>query len=106
MITITEETVRELVHAEVAKRIELLEPLVREELAKRCALVTAEEGIAMLSIKGKEPRRTFLRLMNRYQVPKVVIGAAVKGWKRSGIEKLVDDHTSPKPKAETLKFAA
>lgn len=91
-LAITEERFEELVRGEVARVIAEERPRVIAEIAKSCEVIDEAAGIAMLPIKGKDPRRTFRRLMNRYGVEKVVLGP-LKGWKRSAVQKLIDDHT-------------
>jgi hypothetical protein len=66
-----------------------LEWMIRGEISRTPQLVNEERGIELLSIKGKEPRRTFRRLMNRHHVEKVRLGS-LQGWKLSAIEELLE----------------
>ncbi|MDP9291089.1 MAG: hypothetical protein M3O82_01855, partial [Verrucomicrobiota bacterium] len=99
MIQVSDEQVVDLVRTEIAARVRELDPLIREEILKSCEIVDEEQGIAMLAIKGKDPRRTFRRLMNKYRVERMQLGT-LRGWKRSAVQELIDKHTVNKKKAD------
>jgi hypothetical protein len=68
MITITDAQVLELVRDQVTKVVAELRPMIRSELVEEMKFVTEEEGIAILSIGGKQPVRAFRRAMNDHGV--------------------------------------
>jgi hypothetical protein len=88
MITITDDTLRELARVEIARQVVRLEWMIREEISRTLQLVDEKRGIELLAIKGKDPRRTFRRLMNRHRVQKIQLGS-LRGWKLSAIEELI-----------------
>jgi hypothetical protein len=102
-IAISEEQVMELVRAELAKEVANLRPLIRGQLLEEMEFVTEEEGVAILKIAGKEPIRSFRRLMNDYGVHRIQL---VGRWlyKRLGEHSVMSalDKLTVKPKARKL----
>ncbi len=103
MITISDDQILEFVRVAVgelvAAKVRELEPKIREQISIDLDLVDEEEGIRMLRITGKDPKRTFRRLMNKYadRVEQVVhlLPPFEPRWRRRSILRLIDDHTVP-----------
>lgn len=95
-IQITEDRICELARLEIASLLLKLEPVIRAEIFKTCQLVDEKRGIELLAISGKQPQRTFRRLMNKHKVEKVHIGG-LHGWKLSSIEQLLNKFSINKP---------
>ena len=95
-IQITEDRICELARLEIANMLLRLEPIVRAEIFKTCQLVDEQRGIELLAIKGRDPQRTFRRLMNKHKVEKIQLGG-LRGWKLSGIEQLINRFSVNKP---------
>lgn len=96
-IQINEDRICELARLEIASLILKLEPVIRAEIFKTCQLVDEQRGIELLAIKGRDPQRTFRRLMNKHKVEKVVT-AGIRGWKLTSIEQLLNKFSINKPK--------
>jgi hypothetical protein len=110
MIAITDEQVLELVRAEIAAAVERERPLVRQEIVESFKYVTEETGVKLIEIEGKDPLRTFRRLMNTYGVETLKLQGIVRyRWKRRteppsreatarhgiSIEELIEKHVVP-----------
>jgi hypothetical protein len=67
-LTIADETLIELVRGEVARQVAELRPVIRAELVESFKWVTEATGVELLEIGGKDPERTFRRLMNTHGV--------------------------------------
>lgn len=88
MIAISDEQMLELVRSEIAAAVERERPLIREEIIDSLKWVTQETGVTMLEITGKDPLRTFRRLMNTYGVETFKLGGLIRyRWKKRPIEK-------------------
>jgi hypothetical protein len=73
MTTIPDEKILEMVRSEVAVQVAELRPAIRAALMEEMKFVTEAEGIAILPIQGKEPVRTFRRLMNDHGVHRLTL---------------------------------
>jgi hypothetical protein len=105
-ITITQEQLETLTREILRQFVAGERELIVAEIRKAFAVVDEKTAMAMLPIGGKEPLRTFRRLMNKYGVPKVQLGG-VTGYRVTAIQKLIDDHSvSSKPKPRVLKMVA
>jgi hypothetical protein len=68
MIAISDERVLELARREIAAAVEKERPMVREQFLEQFKWVTDSTGSVLLDITGKDPLRTFRRLMNQHGV--------------------------------------
>jgi hypothetical protein len=68
MIAISDDQVLELVRDQVAAALVKELPIVREQFLEQFKWVTDATGAALLDIAGKDPLRTFRRLMNLHGV--------------------------------------
>lgn len=91
-VTISDETIADFARDAVSREVAELRPLIRETLLDELKWVTEATGISVLELQGKEPRRTFRRLMNLYGVEYVKLGGIVR-WKRSSLERVLEMHT-------------
>jgi hypothetical protein len=99
-IQISEETIVAVVREVIAREVSDLRPLLRDEILKSLRLVDEAGALAILPIKGKDPRRTFRRLANKHRLECVRIDG-FKWWKLSAIEGLIERHTIGKPRMDT-----
>lgn len=102
-ISVSRGELLELLEKVLRAEILNVRPLIEEQLRRSLDLVDEEGGIAMLPMQGKDPRRTFRRLMNAHGVEYVRIGK-FKWWKRSAIAALIEKQTvKRKPRMDTNK---
>ena len=95
------ERFEELLRDEIRTLLREYDPSVRAQLARACQLVTEERGIAILAIQGKDPRRTFRRLMHKWRVEKV----PRLGYRLDSLERAIDAHTINRKK-EAVRLVA
>jgi hypothetical protein len=87
-LTITEEQMLELLRTEIAAAVERERPLIRAEIIESFKWVTEETAVKMLEIEGKDPQRTFRRLMNDYGVETLKLGLMVRyRWSKRQVPK-------------------
>jgi hypothetical protein len=112
MLTVTDEQLLSIVRDQVAAAVERERPLIAQEIAESFKWVTEERGAELLEIDGKQPGRTFRRLMNLHGVEKLKLGVLVRyRWKarpdydakRHGlsIEQLIEKHCVVSSKRRT-----
>jgi len=63
-IEITDAQMLELARIAIAVEVAALRPMIREELVKEMTFVSEDESLKILPLGGKQPLRTFRRLMN------------------------------------------
>lgn len=69
-----------------------MRPLLRQELLKSLQLVDEAGALEIFKIAGKDPRRTFRRLANKYKLEYVRIDG-FKWFTIRGIRELIEKHT-------------
>jgi hypothetical protein len=98
MIAISDDQVLELMRAAIAKEVADLRPTLRDQLIEEMEFVTEEDGVRILKIEGKQPLRTFRRLMNDYGVHRIQLAGRVV-FKRTGEQSVLSllDKLTVKP---------
>ncbi|MEN3369979.1 MAG: hypothetical protein V7609_2122 [Verrucomicrobiota bacterium] len=104
-IEITDAQFLEMTRIAIAEEVAASRDLIRHEIIEEFKWVTDATGVTLLEIEGKDPLRTFRRLMNSYGVEMLKLGgqtAIVRyRWKkrpvphkdgRISIEELIEKH--------------
>jgi hypothetical protein len=86
-LTLRDEDFLQMVRDQVAVAVEKERPLVRREIIDSFKWVTETTGVTLLEIEGKDPIRTFRRLMNTYGIEVLKLGGVVRyRWKKRAEE--------------------
>jgi hypothetical protein len=109
MIAIEDAKVLELVRGEIAREVAELRPLVRAQLVEEMAFVSETEGLKILPLGGKEPLRTFRRLMNDCGVHRIKLRGELfykRVGERSVMAALEALTRKPEPRRKSAKSQA
>jgi hypothetical protein len=82
-VEITEAQVLELMRIAIVEEVAALRPMIREQVVEEMAFVSETEGLKILPIQGKDPLRTFRRLMNDLGVHRIRLRGEMF-YKRAG----------------------